>query len=577
MFWVRIRLRVREYLGVLDTGATISIVAKKTLPCGRLTNTMPTAAIRMRDGHVVHSCGDCEVEVPMDSRTIAHRFYVMETEPFDFVLGTDFFVQHSQKQSLTLQAPYLLYVDHSNGRESVPLEQSEYTSSYLRVSKEEPLNMMAASKTEEYQLLGEVLDKGLKHLGYSREDFSVELFASGKQHALLHDLYCSKGKNCCYKFYWPSFGMAYRNPRFDELGKVLTKVALERSCMVLCPPNWGAHGGNEYWRNLLDRLTISSVRLPDEAMYVPLGRKTPIGKPGWGSMLSVVDRGLTSLPWEDLDSTLVQTILRESDGLTLGDLKDGLQPQDAIETIPGGDEYVVTNTNAPNSPCHVPVPDGVSECGPSELPSSIHSDDETEQEAFFVQTCVEEMENAEYVAPLEPLLSMRVEDPLDEELDPRSRLREYVDSKRRLVAKKLCYAKPTRSSWPLKKRGMGDLSQLKQDLEQKITTWLGEVDLKLMKSVWGAHVRTPEEDERSEECVCKPLQACLCCHRPPKMVEQDLLYAYQGLKDTIKDGEPVEDHLRASITHGASNLQSDEDMEDKIKVLDPRVQKLIRA
>ena len=138
--------------------------------------------------------------------------------------------------------------------------------------------MMAASKTEDYQLLGEVLDQGLKELGYSREDLSVELFASDKQHVL--DLYCSKGKNCSYKFYWPSFGMAYGNPRFSELGKVLTKVALERSRMVLCSPDWGAHGGNEYWRNLLDRLTISSVRLPDEAIYVPLGRKTPIGKPG---------------------------------------------------------------------------------------------------------------------------------------------------------------------------------------------------------------------------------------------------------------------------------------------------------
>ena len=121
--------------------------------------------------------------------------------------------------------------------------------------------VMAASKTEDYQLLGEVLDHGLKELGYSREDLSVELFASDKQHVL--DLYCSKGKNCSYKFYWPSFGMAYGNPRFSELGKVLTKVALERSRMVLCSPDWGAHGGNDYWRNLLDRLTITSVRLPD--------------------------------------------------------------------------------------------------------------------------------------------------------------------------------------------------------------------------------------------------------------------------------------------------------------------------
>ena len=57
--------------------------------------------------------------------------------------------------------------------------------------------------------------------------------------------------------------------------------------------------------------------------------------------------------------------------------------QDAIETITGGGEYVVTNTNAPNSPYHVPVPHGVSECGLSELPSSIHSDDETEHDAFL--------------------------------------------------------------------------------------------------------------------------------------------------------------------------------------------------
>ena len=44
-----------------------------------------------------------------------------------------------------------------------------------------------------------------------------------------------------------------------------------------------------------------------------------------------------------------------------------------------------------------------------------------------------------------------------------------------------------------------------------------------------------------------------------------------------KDPEPVEDHLPASIHQGASNPNSEEDMEDKIKLLDPRVQKLIRT
>ena len=60
-------------------------------------------------------------------------------------------------------------------------------------------------------------------------------------------------------------------------------------------------------------------------------------------------------------------------------------------------------------------------------------------------------------------------------------------------------------------------------------------------------------------------------------MERDLLYAYQGLKDTTKDAERVEDHLPASIHQGASNLHSDEDLEDKIKMLHPGVQELIRT
>ena len=142
--------------------------------------------------------------MPMGSRSIAHRFYVIDTEAFDFVLGTDFFVEHSQILSLIMQAPYVLPVDHGDGWESVPLEQSEHTSSYLRLCKREPSTMMVASKTEDYQLLGDVLDQGLRELGYSQEDLNVELFGSDKQHVL--DPYCSKGGNCCYNFTGPLSG-----------------------------------------------------------------------------------------------------------------------------------------------------------------------------------------------------------------------------------------------------------------------------------------------------------------------------------------------------------------------------------
>ena len=97
----------------------------------------------------------------------------------------------------------------------------------------------------------------------------------------------------------------------------------------------------------------------------------------------------------------------------------------------------------------------------------IHSDDETEHDAFLVQTCLGEVENAEYAAPLKPLLSTRGKDPPDEELDPPSRLREYVDSKMILLAKRLCYARPTLRSWPLKQGSIGDISGLRENLEQK--------------------------------------------------------------------------------------------------------------
>ena len=416
VFWVRVCLGGRQYLGVLGTWATISIVAKNNLPPMDLTNTMPTAAIHIGDGHAVHICGDCEVHVPMGSGSIAHRLYVMDTEAFDFVLGTDFFIEHSQILSLTLQAPYVLQVDHGDGADSVPLEQSEHRSGYLRVCKKEPSGMMDASETEDYQLLGDVLDQGRKEFGYSREDLNVELLASDKQHVL--DLYCSKGQNCCYRFHWPSFGMAYGNPRFSELGKVLTKVALERSRMVLCSPPWGTHGGNEYWHTLLQKLTLTSMQLPDDAIYVPLGRMTPIGRTGWRSMLSVVDGGLAPVFWEGLAPAMVQEVQRESSSYTLDVVKDRLWPRDAVETTPGGDGYVSSDAVAPKSPCHVSNPDVVSERGLSNLPSFIHSDDRTEHDAFFVRTCVEEVENAEYAARHKPLLSMRGEEPLDEELNP---------------------------------------------------------------------------------------------------------------------------------------------------------------
>ena len=77
--------------------------------------------------------------------------------------------------------------------------------------------MMVAFKTEDYQLLGDVLDQGLKELGYSREDLNVELFASDKQPVL--GLYCSKGKNCATNFIGPLSGWPTATPGSVSWGR----------------------------------------------------------------------------------------------------------------------------------------------------------------------------------------------------------------------------------------------------------------------------------------------------------------------------------------------------------------------
>ena len=123
---------------------------KKILPLGDLKNVMPTAAIQTGDGHVVHSCGDCEVDSPICPRSSARPFYVMDTQALDLATGTDVFVKHAKILSPSLQAPYFLHEDDCDGRYTIPLEQCEHTSSYMKVCKKEPSAMIVASKTEDH-------------------------------------------------------------------------------------------------------------------------------------------------------------------------------------------------------------------------------------------------------------------------------------------------------------------------------------------------------------------------------------------------------------------------------------------
>ena len=130
-------------------------------------------------------------------------------------------------------------------------------------------------------------------------------------------LYCSRHLNNAYIFYWRSMGLCYANPRLSQLAKVLTKIALEESRVILCTPDWGTTGQHAYWRRLMDRMTVGRTKLPNGPINVPEDSQETMPAPEWGSFLSIVDGSLNSVPVCDLDQLVVKELMAENRALTL--------------------------------------------------------------------------------------------------------------------------------------------------------------------------------------------------------------------------------------------------------------------
>ena len=162
---------------------------------------------------------------------------------------------------LSLQRPYSLHCDFGSGLFSVPLELSGRKESGLRYASK------TNYRTENYQLARHVLENGLAALQVNPDDIQVELFASQQQHIM--QFYCSKHLNNAFRFFWKAMGLAYTNPPFSLLAKVLTKIAYEGGRVVMCTPDWGCSGEHAYWRGMVDRMTVGRVQLPDGPIYVP--------------------------------------------------------------------------------------------------------------------------------------------------------------------------------------------------------------------------------------------------------------------------------------------------------------------
>ena len=75
------------FRAVLDTGATLPIVARHLLRTFKKTTTV---AIRVGDGHTVHSLGGVDVTICLGDEAVTQHCRVLETDALDIVIGTKF-------------------------------------------------------------------------------------------------------------------------------------------------------------------------------------------------------------------------------------------------------------------------------------------------------------------------------------------------------------------------------------------------------------------------------------------------------------------------------------------------------
>ena len=226
------------YKAVFNTGATLSIVARRLLKQASIWKAKPVA-IRVAHGPTIHSLEGVHVTVCLGDEQVTQHCKVLHTDAFDNVISTDFLRRNPQVKLSSLQRPYALHCDLGSGLFSVPLELSGRKKSGLRY-------VNRSDRTESYQLVRFVLENGLAALQVDLNEVQVELFASSEQHMM--QLYCPWYLNNTYRFYLKSMGLCYANPPFSQLAKVLTKIALEGARVILSYPDWGTTGEHAHWR-----------------------------------------------------------------------------------------------------------------------------------------------------------------------------------------------------------------------------------------------------------------------------------------------------------------------------------------
>ena len=524
----------------IHTGATSSIMAAKHVPEGEIEYAL-SVGIRIGDGRICLTEGKYKGTVILGRRRLPKSFLVLETDAFDAVLGEDFFEENPEIPYLGLQSPRHLLVRTDDGEwEKVHLEETAEIVEGVKVLRDISCDLDTEVKVEgllglekEMLLTLETYTLATEMKLHAYEELNIEGDPCGDDFIKFFanhvnadsELYCWRQGNSAWWYCWRDLGRwkyLYANPPFSQMEKVLTKVALEGARVILVVPEEGKRM-KKAWRELLTKLTITQVRLPDVPMYkVDYGVEL-LPAPKWRTNLCLVDGSLNPVAREDLNPEVVEKITKNNRGWGrkhmlqhFPDLKESQQDRKredmkvTIKELPKGNRELPAEEKSELSE-EVHDSDGLSEA------PSISTITPVTEGSYPTSMEYEDMFNDVLLAcENEELLFRRT---IEENLEPKSEWHGFqygFETKK----PKTNLAKPTELR-PMSK-------QDREEVKALLWTRIDQIQKEELKDLWKSKVYLPDHDDGAADEYSEDLNYTDLC---------DLLEEYRETTDYYADEE----------------------------------------
>ena len=232
---------------IIDTGATISAVAKSFVPEIAICKEQ-SLAVAVGSGETLFTLGTTNLVVKFGDKMITQKAHVLETTAFQAVLGMDFLTGPRCTGIITSPSPPKLVIDG----ELYPVKQNNQNCAAHRLFR--------IFNKESYTLKKDLRDSVLQELQVPKNNIVIDVFANHYNH---QEAEYFTTQISAFFYNWSELlkegEILWANPPFSQLEKVVTKLALEPCRMVLVTPNWPS----TCWTRILEKLSLKHTTIPE--------------------------------------------------------------------------------------------------------------------------------------------------------------------------------------------------------------------------------------------------------------------------------------------------------------------------